>query len=207
MKRNDGVNKIKKQIIRLTIGEILHHLIDFSAVLENIFTNSKVRRVAIYQYFKNRNIDKDNVMKKIYYLKQKGLIKKFYQNKELYLEITKKGFQKLQKVVINDLNIKRPKKWDGKWRIVIFDIPEKERVLRNAIRDKLHNLGFWQVQKSVFIYPFECNQEINILCNIFGGRKYLKYLIADIVDGEEEIIKKFLKLEILQKSDLKNHYK
>jgi DNA-binding transcriptional regulator PaaX len=78
--------------------------------------------------------------------------------------------------------------------------------LRNAIRDKLHNLGFWQVQKSVFIYPFECNKEVNMICNILGGRKYLKYLIADIIEGEEEIIHKFLNLEVLQKSDLKKRH-
>jgi DNA-binding transcriptional regulator PaaX len=197
------MKKVTKKIIKLSINEILNNFIDLGVVVDGIFTRSYSRKISIKKYFGKRAVDKIDLSKKIYYLKKIGLIKQFYQAKELHLEITKKGFQKLQKIVVDNLNIKRPKKWDGKWRIVIFDIPEKERTLRNAIRNKLHNLGFWQVQKSVFIYPFECNKEINVICNIFGGRKYLKYLIADIIEGEEEIINKFVNLEVLQKSDLK----
>lgn len=47
------------------------------------------------------------------------------------------------------------KPWDGKWRIVVFDIAEKERSLRNFLRDKLTSLGFGKLQESVYVTPLD----------------------------------------------------
>lgn len=44
--------------------------------------------------------------------------------------------------------------WDGLWRLVLFDIAEENRVLRNLLRRKLKSLGFIMFQKSVWVTPF-----------------------------------------------------
>ena len=64
--------------------------------------------------------------------------------------LTKEGQKKALKFKIDEIEIKVPAKWDGKWRIVIFDIPEKFKKAREALRRKLKDLGFLELQKSVF---------------------------------------------------------
>ena len=58
------------------------------------------------------------------------------------------------------MKIRKPAKWDGKWRIVVFDIPENLRSIRQALREHLCRLQFYQLQKSVFVLPYECGDEI-----------------------------------------------
>ena len=53
------------------------------------------------------------------------------------------------------------KRWDGRWRIVIFDILEKKRKTREALRKKLLSLGFGMWQRSVYITPHDVQEEIN----------------------------------------------
>jgi len=69
------------------------------------------------------------------------------------------------------LSIARPKKWDGKWRLIIFDIPAASNVIRDVFRGKLKEFGFCQLQKSTWIYPFECTEEIKLLRDFLGADK------------------------------------
>src|SRR3989338_8897825 len=55
---------------------------------------------------------------------------------------------------VDDLVILRPKQWDRKWRIVIFDVPETEKKLRDTLRFRLKQLGLLELQKSVFVHPY-----------------------------------------------------
>lgn len=73
------------------------------------------------------------------------------------------------------------KKWDGKWRFVLFDIPESKKKTRDALRRKLKHLGFLEFQKSVFIYPYPCGDEINFVINFFGIADSVYYIEAPIV--------------------------
>jgi len=61
------------------------------------------------------------------------------------------------------MEIKKTSQWDRKWRIVFFDIPEKHRRARDALREKLKEIGFREFQQSVFIQPYPCTDEINFL--------------------------------------------
>jgi len=74
--------------------------------------------------------------------------------------------------------------WDGKWRVVIFDIPEKRKRSRDALRDKLKELGFYELQKSVFVFPYECDDEINFVIEFFEMRQYVRTILAERIDNE-----------------------
>lgn len=194
-----------KEIIKLTSVEILKTLVEGVAILySSPMTNYRVKR-EINHYLSKRSLDRMNFFNKISYLKRRGFIKDFYKSKARYFEITAKGIERLKVFVAENLAIKRPEIWDRKWRLVILDIPEKQRLLRNKIRRILYRLGFQQIQKSVFVYPFECTEEINIICHYFGGRQYIKYMIADIIEGEDSIIEQFLDNKILNLEDLKSN--
>ena len=84
-----------------------------------------------------------------------------------------------------DFKIKRPKKWDKKWRIIIFDIPEKRKSTREKIREILNQAGFQRIQDSVWIYPYDCEDVIGLLKIDYGIGKYLLYIIADQVENDK----------------------
>jgi len=88
--------------------------------------------------------------------------------------------------------MKIPKhKWDKKWRLVSFDIPEDYRKGRDALRQKLRLLGFRELQKSVFVFPFECRKEIEFVAEFFGVRKYVRYGILEFIDNDRQLRKIF----------------
>ncbi|MBL7045102.1 MAG: hypothetical protein ISR98_00675 [Parcubacteria group bacterium] len=124
-------------------------------------------------------------------MKKQRLVKIYYKNGEEVIEITEKGKKWLLKYKLDDMEIKKPKKWDGLWRIVIFDIPEKRKKARNAINLKLKNLGFYPIQKSTFIYPYECRNEIDFVAEHSFARKYINYIIAKEIDNSKKLRKIF----------------
>lgn len=99
------------------------------------------------------------------------------------LKLTKRGrLIALDKQLENIKN--STKKWDGKWRMVAFDIPEKYKTGRDALRHKLKKIGFCELQKSVLVTPFDCGKEIMMLVKFFELEKYVRFGVLDYVDNE-----------------------
>ena len=78
--------------------------------------------------------------------------------------------------------------------MVFFDVPEIEKQKREFLRKYLKKLGFYRYQKSVYIFPFECKKEVELIKKIVEGAKYMKYIVASEIE-EEEKIKKYFNLE------------
>lgn len=127
----------------------------------------------------------------LYQLKKKKFVKMYYKGNEEVIEITEEGKKRLLQYDFDDLSINKPKKWDNLWRIVIFDIPENRRQARNAIVFKLKELGFILLQKSVFIFPYECRNEIDFIGEHLFVRKYINYIVVKSVENEKNLKKKF----------------
>jgi CRISPR-associated endonuclease Cas2 len=89
------------------------------------------------------------------------------------------------------IRIKRQKVWDGLWRIVIFDVPEKKRVFRNILRNHLKTIGFEELQHSVFIFPYPCEKEIKSLVELYSATQYVRIITAKAIDNEKEIQRHF----------------
>ena len=113
-------------------------------------------------------------------MKKRGLIK---LNKGHY-ELTRGGERLLRKWEFADFKLKKPKKWDGQWRVIIFDIPEKLKKLRDYIRLLLFRAGFVRLQDSVWVYPYDCEDLINLLKVDLRVEKYLLYLIVDQIEND-----------------------
>ena len=86
---------------------------------------------------------------------------------------------------------KKQTKWQGKWFLVFFDVPEKQRNKRNYLRTFLHYIGFYPYQQSVYIFPYECEKEIALIKKIVEGAKYISYVIAEKIEFEDEIKRHF----------------
>ena len=83
-----------------------------------------------------------------------------------------------------DYKIKRPRKWDKKWRVVIFDIPEKKNRVRDRVREILSAAGFQKLQNSVWVYPYDCEDVIGLMKTKLGIGKYLLYMIVDQIEND-----------------------
>lgn len=99
-----------------------------------------------------------------------------YLKKENIYELTAKGEKKLQLILIDEIIIKTPQSWDGKWRLVMYDLPIRFKKARDAFRWKLKDLGFYQFQKSAWIYPYPCEGELLLVADFFGVRKHIEIL-------------------------------
>ena len=142
----------------------------------------KFDEAAYYEY-----LDKKRIQESLRYLKRKHFIA--FPGKGR-ITITKQGKGKLSQVELKQIKI-TPTTWDGKWRIVMFDIPEEKYSKRFVFRRKLKELGFYHFQRSVFLLPYPCEQEINQINSILGIENNVHLLVAGSFEGDEEIVKKF----------------
>lgn len=126
----------------------------------------------------------------------KRVIAKFHETHLIYMKYNKDG--SLTPVLtpegkrialhyqVKSLKIEKPKIWDRLWRVIVFDIPEKEKWLRDVFRNNLKRLGFREFQKSVFIFPYPCEKEISFLIKIYNAEKFIKKMIVKEFDGIEK---------------------
>ncbi|MBI2635452.1 MAG: hypothetical protein HYW79_02810 [Parcubacteria group bacterium] len=129
--------------------------------------------------------DKNSFNRKVNYLKNNKLIQvRDNSDGTCKVELTEKGQRRILKYDIDDLKIKPMKKWDGKWRFVMFDIPDKYRKASNAFREKLKELGFFQFQKSIWINPYPINYEVSFISEIFNIGRFIK--TGEIINLEDD---------------------
>lgn len=89
-------------------------------------------------------------------LEQCGFVKRNEQRGVVSYTATKEGWGAVHRMPKYALEaIRRPKQWDKLWRIVAYDFPEQQRSHRNALRYVLKKIGFLQIQKSVWIFPYD----------------------------------------------------
>jgi CRISPR-associated endonuclease Cas2 len=121
-----------------------------------------------------------NFAKLLSYLKKKGLIKIKDLEEKKALIITPKGKEKILRIR-NEFLASLPKKRrkDGKWIMVAFDIPEKRKTIRNYLREKLVELGFQKLQKSIWISPYDVLKEVQEIVTNLSIEKNVKFFIIE----------------------------
>jgi DNA-binding transcriptional regulator PaaX len=137
-----------------------------------------------------KKIDQRNFNRSINRLAKEKLVEeKILQDGSFRLELTKEGKRqaKLLDLFGNSINFKKPKKWDGKWRLVFFDIPEKDRRFRDILRQHLYNLDFKKIQQSVFVSPYPFEKPILDVISIYSANQYVRVATAIKIDNETKI--------------------
>ena len=126
------------------------------------------------------------------YLMRRGLIEWQRDGHDVAIKLTAEGKRVAGKYQIDELTLARPKKWDGKWRIVVFDIPNSSTFVRNVFRRKLKELGFYQLQKSIWVHPFECREEVALLREFLGATaKQIRFIEATKIERDDFLHKHF----------------
>ena len=113
-------------------------------------------------------------------LKKQQLVE---QQGSMYL-LTTRGKRWILKYTLEDLNIPAPKMWDGKWRLVIYDVARHKASLRNIFRTTIRRLGFYNVQESVWLHPYPCEKEISFLRDYCGMGGDVIYVIAHKIEND-----------------------
>lgn len=144
-----------------------------------IFTVTALPGLAVL--FKNgfsdfRPYTEHSFRKSLWYLKKNKLITIQKKNKKNIINISKRGKKRLQNFKFQTMSIPKQTKWDYKWRVVLFDVPERKKTARDYFRRKLKKLGFCSLQKSTYVYPFPCKNEVYLIKNSLGINPYVYYL-------------------------------
>lgn len=130
-------------------------------------------------YKKSKRFSKKQFDYAIYNLKKRKLIEVIQENGDrIKVQLSNTGKKRVREFCFDALTIKRPKRWDRKWRIVIFDIPVRKNRAREVLREKIKELGFFQLQKSVWIFPYPCEDEILLVAEIYEVMPYIEIITA-----------------------------
>ena len=124
-------------------------------------------------------------------LEKRGFLTRRCVRGEEYYILTTTGKERAMRYKLKSMTIVRQNKWDGLWRIVMFDIPEDKKFARRAIGHAIQKLGCVQYQKSVFITPYPCAEEIDFAGECFGVRKHIRIITAKEVEDASSVKKHF----------------
>ncbi|KKT96494.1 MAG: Transcriptional regulator, PaaX family [Parcubacteria group bacterium GW2011_GWA2_45_15] len=116
-------------------------------------------------------------------LVKRGLL--FYDGRKYCM--TSRGEDKLRHWQFADFKLGRPKRWDRKWRVIIFDIPETKRKIRDQVRSLFRLAGFYLLQDSVWVYPYDCEDVLTLLKSDLGVGKNVLYLIVDELENDKHL--------------------
>lgn len=154
--------------------------------------HAEANALQVINYFRPQDrFERNRIWKAIKYLEEQNRIAIRERGDEYYILLTQEGKVKLAEVAIWDLSIAAPKRWDKKWRLVMFDFPKEMTTTRNSFRVKLEELGFKPYQRSVYIYPFECTEEMQSICDFFQAHEYVRYIVAIDIDNADDYVKLF----------------
>ncbi|MEK7180034.1 MAG: CRISPR-associated endonuclease Cas2 [Patescibacteria group bacterium] len=117
-------------------------------------------------------------------LQKQGLIYFETTSRGTFVRLTEKGTRYLHTHLDKP---PKPRRWDGKWRILIFDIKEARRGVRDQLRHSLVNIGFKRLQNSVWVYPYDCEDLIILLKADFKMGKDVLYIIAEKIENDRPL--------------------
>ena len=166
-------------------GEILMYIFATGEILSSEFFNPYQFSKALRQ---GRLPKTKSLASAIYRLQKSGLIEFIEKGDERIYKLTKTG---TMEALFAKAKLPKELSWDGKWRLMVFDIPEKARQYRSKLRQLLRKNNFKKFQASVYISPYALNMEAILYLQESGLSKYIRILRIDQADNEVELKKMF----------------
>lgn len=128
-----------------------------------------------------RRSSKDTINKSVIRLTRSGLVT---TDETGLVELTSKGERRLAEFERAHFQLAKPEKWDGKWRVVSFDIKEKRKRVRELLRMTLSAVGFVHLHHSVWVYPHDCEDFLSLLKADYHVGVEILYIIADYIEND-----------------------
>ena len=121
-----------------------------------------------------------------------GLVKTSGERGHRKVELTDKGHATVETIYANEYRIPEPAFWDGKWRVVIFDIREKRRRVRSQLRLLLSGAGFLRLQDSVWVYPYPCDEFVGLIrAHLKSGTGEMLSFVAEALESDKKLREHF----------------
>ncbi len=125
-------------------------------------------------------------------LERAGLVQTSGEYGQRRIELTSKGYRVIETVYANEYRIPEPAFWDGKWRVVMFDIREKRRKARAQLRALLRGAGFLRLQDSVWVYPYPCDEFIGLVrAHLKSGTGEMLSFVAEALESDKRLREHF----------------
>lgn len=130
-------------------------------------------------------------------LEQDGLVTVSGEYAKRRVEITEKGRKLMERIEFGEYVIPEPAFWDGKWRVLIFDIKEKRRRTRTQLRRLLQGVGFVWVQDSVWVYPYPCDEFVSLVrAHLKSGVGEMRIFVAEALESDK-VLREHFRLQAL----------
>lgn len=125
-------------------------------------------------------------------LEQSGLVTVSGEYAKRRVKITKRGLEMLEQIEFGEYTIPEPAFWDGKWRVLIFDINERRRRVRDQLRRLLQGQGFVRIQDSVWVYPYPCDEFISLVrAHLKSGVGEMRFFVAEALESDKNLREHF----------------
>lgn len=141
---------------------------------------------SLLQPLLNKQYPPSEIKRTLQRLESQKLIRITYKGSLTQIDLLDKGKRKVLTYDIENLKLKR-QKWDGFWRVIIFDIPEEKKIARNFLRAKLREIGFYQLQKSVLVTPWDCKDIVDFVKHYYRVGNCVSLILAKKFDNQELI--------------------
>lgn len=132
----------------------------------------------------NKQYPPSEIKRTIQRLESQKIIKITYKSSLTLIKLLDKGKRKILTYDIENLKLKK-QNWDGIWRIITFDIPEEKKIARDFLRAKLREIGFYQLQKSVLVTPWDCKDIIDFVKHYYRVGKHVNIILAKEFENQE----------------------
>lgn len=141
------------------------------------------KRKEEYEVWKRFNIP--YLKRTILRLEKQKLVEISEENNRQIVKITNQGKQKIIKMALDELIVEKPKIWDGKWRLVSFDLPEKLAKERKRFVEYLHVWGFYPLHKSVYLHAYPCLEQVEFLREYMNVGKYVRNFVVSRIENDK----------------------
>lgn len=122
---------------------------------------------------------------------QKYISIKYGKDGQVTVKITQKGMVKALSYQLDTMKVDKPRRWDNKWRVVIFDIPDKHKRVRDIFRARLVQIGLHRLQESVYVSPYDCFREVEFLRQLYGVAFTVRYLLVEKIEDDRLLKQNF----------------
>ena len=124
------------------------------------------------------------LMRAIKNLEKQKLVEYEIEGDQQVVKITEQGRKKVLKYALREITLSRPSYWDGKWRLIFYDVLHKKNSVRQRFQAYLRSLGFYPLQKSVYLHAWPCEKEIEFLRSYLGISGEVRVVIADHIEND-----------------------
>lgn len=192
----DKIIPITKDILKiagvcLAVGGVM--MIPSTAVIATPVVKYIDKKIKEHEEIKNTKFDKVRLWIILRRLEKQKVIKLIpLSDGYTKIELTDDGITRVYKYRLEDLPKEfTKKKWDGKWRVITFDIPEQRRGNRDHFRRMLNTMKFYKLQKSVYLCPYPCEDEITYLREYYGFSQNVQILVVGQLENDDAYKKYF----------------